>query len=103
MRTMHTSRKLKLMPVLLAVASLAMLATLSWALWENYWWRRSVDFVADEAGASWAMASFHRGHLAIWEIIPTNDFPRFSGRRDGPFEIWLDEYHTELPGPWRYA
>src|SRR5262249_45191092 len=63
----------------------------------------SVDLVADEAGASWAMSSFRRGQLAIWEINPTNDFPRFSGRRDGPFEIWLDEYHPDMPASCQYA
>lgn len=80
-----------------------MLVTLGWALVQNYWWRRSVDLIADEAGTSWAMSTFRRGQLAIWEINPTNDFPRFSGRRDGPFEIWLDEYQVEMPAPWHYA
>lgn len=100
---METSKKLKITLFFLGVALLAMLFTLAWALWQDYWWRRSVDAVADEAGASWAMSSFRRGHLAIWEINPTNDFPRFSGRRDGPFEIWTIEYHSTMPAPWQYA
>ena len=100
---METSKKPKLVVLLLGLALLALLTVLAWMLWQNYWWRRSVDFVADEAGASWAMSSFRRGHLAIGEINPTNDFPRFSGRRDGPFEVWLDEYHADMPGPWQYA
>ena len=100
---METSKKLRITVVLFGVALLAVLCTLAWALWQNYWWRRSIDLLADEAGASWAMSSFRRGQLAIWEINPTNDFPRFSGRRDGPFEIWLDEYHTNMPAPWQYA
>jgi len=100
---MHSPKRLKLVVVVLSVALTASLAALAWALLQNYWWRRSVDLVADEAGASWAMSSFRSGRLAIWEINPTNDFPRFSGRRDGPFEIWLDEYHADMPAPWQYA
>ncbi len=92
---METSKKPKMAALVLGLALLVSLSVLAWALWQNYWWRRSVDLVADEAGASWAMSSFRRGRLTIWEINPTNDFPRFSGRRDGPFEIWLDEYQLE--------
>jgi hypothetical protein len=100
---MQTSKKLKITVVVFGVALLALVSTLAWVLWQNYWWRRSVDLVADEAGASWAMRGFRRGQLTIWEINPTNDFPRFSGRRDGPYEVWLVEYHADMPGPWRYA
>ena len=100
---MQSPKKLKATVIVLSVAFTASLIALVWALVQNYWWRLSVDSVADEAGASWAMSSFRRGHLAIWEISPTNDFPRSSGRRDGPFEIWLDEYHPDMPGPWHYA
>jgi hypothetical protein len=100
---METSKKLRIAVVVLSLALVGSLSTLARALWQNYWWRRSMDVVADEAGVSWAMSSFHKGHLAIWEINPTNDFPRFSGRRDGPFEIWLDECHPDMPGPWQYA
>lgn len=100
---METPKKLKVAVILLAATLLVSLGALAWTLWQNYWWRRSVDLIADEAGASRAMSSFRRGHLALWEINPTNDSPRFSGRRDGPFEIWLDEYHAAMPAPWHYA
>jgi hypothetical protein len=100
---MENPRKLRILAASLGIALLVSLGALSWALYQNYWWRRSVDFVADEAGASLAMKTFHRGQLAIWEINPTNDFPRFSGRRDGPFEVWFDEYHAYMPAPWQYA
>jgi hypothetical protein len=100
---MGTPKKLKAIIIALGIALLASLGILAWTLLQNYWWRRSVDLVADEAGASWAMSSFRRGQLALWEINPTNDFPRFSGRRDGPFQIWLDEYQVDMPAPWQYA
>ncbi len=100
---MEPSNKPKVAVLLLGLALIASLVALACVLWQNYWWRRSVDLVADEAGASWAISSFRRGQLAIWEINPTNDFPRFSGRREGPFEIWLDEYHPEMPAPWQYT
>ena len=101
--TVDTLKKLKITVVLFGVVLVAMLVTLAWALLQNYWWRCSVDLIADEAGASWAMSTFRRGQLVIWEINPTNDFPRSSGRRAGPFEIWLDEYQAEMPAAWHYA
>jgi hypothetical protein len=100
---MYSPKRLKITVVVLGVALTASVVILTWALWQNYWWRLSVDSVADEAGASWAMSSFRRGDLVLWEINPTNDFPRFSGRRDGPFKIWLDEHHPDMPAPWNYA
>jgi hypothetical protein len=100
---MQSPKKSSLIIIALSIALGGSLVALGWALFQNYWWRRSVDLIADEAGASWAMSSFRRGQLAIWEINPTNDFPRFSGRRDGPFEIWLDEYHAYMPAPWQYT
>jgi hypothetical protein len=100
---MDMPKKLKVAVIVLSTALLVSVGALAWTLWQNYWWQRSVDLVAHEAGASWAMSSFRRGHLALWEINPTNDFPRFSGRREGPFEIWLDEYRTGLPAPLHYA
>jgi hypothetical protein len=100
---MANPRKLKI-----AVWSLALLlfASLSWSgylLFQNYWWKRSLDKVADQAGMAQAMSTFRSGRLVLWEIDTTNDATGFSGRRDGPFEIWFDEYHSELPSPWNYA
>ena len=99
---MEYPRKLKLAVVVLTVALGVCLCALMWAVWQNHWWRRSVDLLADEAGSSWATRSFRRGQLTIWETNPTNDSPRFSGRRDGAFEVWLDGFH-DGPKPWQYA
>jgi hypothetical protein len=87
----------------LSAALVVALAALAYVLWQNFWWKQSLDFVANQAGATQAMSAFRRGRLVLWEINPTNDFPRFSGRYDGPFEIWLVEYHPEMPSPWQYS
>ena len=100
---MDNTKRLKIVTAMLSAALAASLAFLARTLWENYWWRQSIDLVADEAGASAAVSSFPRGRLILWEINPTNDVPRFSGRREGPFEVWLDEYHPEMPEPWQYS
>ncbi len=50
-----------------------------------------------------AKATFARGRLILWEINPTNNLYQFSGRRDGPFEIWLMDYHEMIPEQLRYA
>jgi hypothetical protein len=99
---MENPRKQRLLIATLSFALFCSLMALAWALWQNFWWQKSVDYIADQAGVSWAMSSFRQGRLALWELNPTNDFPRFSGRREGPFDIWLDEYHAEMPGPWHY-
>ena len=101
-RAMEKPRKLKLAIIILSITLSVSLGLLAWTLWQNYWWRRSVDLLAEEAGSSWAMRSFRRGQLTIWQTDPTNDSPRFTGHRDGPFEVWLDGYH-DGPVPWRYA
>ena len=100
---MDTPKKLKVAVILLVVALLVLVGLSAWVVFQNYWWRRSVDLVADEAGVGEAKTSFCKGNLVMWEIDQTNDFPRFSGRRDGPFDVWLVEYHAGMPSPWQYA
>jgi phage repressor protein C with HTH and peptisase S24 domain len=95
--------KRKALTLALAIALLASLGALAWALWQIHWWRWTADLLADEAGSSWAARSFRKGQFTIWELDPTNDTVRFSGRKDGPFEIWLSDYHAEMPSPWQHA
>ena len=87
----------------LGIALVAALGLLGRACWQNYWWQQTVNFVADEAGAAGALVYFHKGQRVLWEIHETNDHPRFSGRYDGSFEIWMDEYSSGMPEPWQYA
>lgn len=80
-----------------------LVAVLGYLSWECFWWRRAAEMMADESGHGEAVQEFRRGALVLWETNPTNDFPRFSGRMDGPFQIWLVEYHPEIPGPIQMA
>ena len=89
--------------VFLSVALTICIGVVLCLLWQNFWLKKSLDHMADQAGAMQAMSEFRRGRLVLWEIVPTNDFPRFSGRYDGPFEVWLDEYHPDMPSAWKYA
>lgn len=89
--------------IILLVALVLVASFAAWLAWENFWLKRTVDYLANEAGAGQAMSEFRRGQLVLWETVPTNDFPRFSGRYDGPFQIWLDEYHPDLPSVWHYG
>lgn len=100
---MNNLRALRTCVAVLSFALLVSLGCLAYVLFQNYWWKRSVDIVADQAGASQAMSMFRSQHLVLWEINPTNDAIHFSGRHDGPFEIWLDEYHSHMPAPWQYS
>lgn len=76
-----------------------LLLVLGYLTWQCFWWRRAAEAMAEESGHGEAVRSFRAGMLNLWEINPTNDFPRFSGRRDGPFDVWWVEYHPEIPGP----
>jgi len=76
---MENPKKLKVAVIALSIVLGGALCALAWALWQNHWWRISVDELANEAGISWAMRSFRRGQLTLWESNPTNDSPRFSG------------------------
>ncbi len=102
---MNNLKKLKILAAVLAFTSFASTALLAYVLYQNFWWKLSVDFVADKAGTSEAMTIFRMGHLTLYEINPTNENNNVhsSGRFDGPFEVWLDEYHPEMPGPWLYS
>jgi hypothetical protein len=59
---MITSRKAF---IALAVAFVLLLGAFAYALWQNFWWQRSVDYVANEAGTAQAMSAFRHGRLVL--------------------------------------
>jgi hypothetical protein len=59
--------------------------------------------VSEEAGSSEAMVRFYQGRLRIYEINKTWTNAGFSGRREGPFEIWHDEYRADYPEEWKFS
>lgn len=100
---MNNLKTLKIAVVMLSVALLFSIGVTVYLLLQTFWWRKTVDDVAEIAGAAQAMSTFRHGHLVLWEIETTNTSIRYSGRHDGPFEVWLDEYQPEMPAPWQYS
>lgn len=84
------------MTLLFCVVGIAFLA------YQNFWLKKTVDHLADQAGTAQAVSEFKRGRLILWEIVATNDTPRFSGLYDGPFEIWYGESY-DGPAAWLYG
>ena len=69
----------------------------------NYCYNHTLAIVSREAGRTDAMVGFFKGHLRIYEIDKSNREGGFSGRRDGPFEVWLDAYRSEDPEAWKFS
>ena len=104
---MNSPKTLRIAVTVLCIALVVTLGVLIWAFWQLHIWREAVDTVADEAGSEWATISIRGDHFMIYElsvgVAETNGMPEFSGRRDGPFEVWLAPDYTDLAAPFRYA
>src|SRR5437667_15647 len=100
---MGTSKKWKITGLALGVLLLCSLGVLGYALYSNYCYRRALGIVSEDAGRADAMVRFYQGHLRIYEIDKSNREGGFSGRREGPFELWFDPYRAEDPEAWRYS
>ena len=104
---MESSKRLKVAVIVLGIALLVSLGVMAWVLWQNYIWRTTVDSVAEQAGGAWAQTCFRNGKLVVYEysvgVGETNGMPVFSGRRHGPFDVWLWPDYAELPMQSRYA
>jgi hypothetical protein len=100
---MDTTKKWKITAFAMGVVLLCSLGSLAYALYSNYCYRRVLGIVSEDAGTTHAMKSFYQGHLRIYEIDTLNAQGGFSGRRDGPFEVWLDEYRAKDPEAWKFS
>ena len=100
---MKMERKPKLIVWSLSIALLCAVAALAYVSFQNFWWRKCTEYYADRDGGGDAVSTFQRGHLLLRMIEGENDNYRFSGRKEGPFEIWLVEYHSDMPAAWHYA
>jgi len=104
---MESPKRLKIAVAVLGIALLVTVGLLAWTFWQLHVWRQTVDNLSEEDGYWWAVASSHAPTLRVYQmdvrVAETKGMPIFSGRRDGPFEVWLYPDYTELSGPSRYA
>jgi hypothetical protein len=49
------------------------------------------------------MDDFRDGHLRLYVFEAPNDKRRFTGRNEGPFEIWIPPIHPELGNAHLYS
>lgn len=71
-------------------------------------WRDQVSVWAGHAAALEALSDFENGRLRVFELARIDlakggQQSAFTGRRDGPFEIWTRAYFAYLGPPDRYA
>jgi len=104
---MENLKKLKIVVTAFGIALFVSVSVTAWILWQNHNWRGAVDTVSEQAGGQWALTCFRAGKLVIFEfsakVAETNGMPVFSGRRDGPFDVWLYPDYADEPGQSRYA
>lgn len=100
---MNNPRSLKL-----AVWSLVvfLLVTLGWAgylSFQNYWWKQEATRYVESSARLEAHSMFRKGMVLVYKIDGQCDEARFSGQRDGPFEIWIAFYQPSLGAAHRYV
>ena len=80
--------------LLLAITALAYAAYLHTQL---FWWKDSLRIHTKMLGLCEARADFNKGIFRLWEkeVDPTRD-DKYSGRKDGPYEIWGTYYRPGL-------
>jgi hypothetical protein len=83
------------------ILSVVLVFTLVWAgylLVQNSIWKLEATRYAESSGQLEAQAAFRKGFLWLYKIDGQCDEDRFSGKKEGPFEIWIKFYQPAL-GP----
>ena len=94
---------LKVALLVLLLLNLFLSILLSRALWrEKCGWRAQIYGMASYAGSLQAKADYHAGNLRLYKIAVEGDI-KFTGRTDGPFEIWTWPTHPVLGEPEKYS
>lgn len=91
---------------ILSVTLLVSLILLGKAYWEIYHftgWKQEVWALSGYGATMQALADFKKGNLRLLKIEGENDKLKFSGQREGPFEIWLVQYLPILGKVHKYS
>jgi hypothetical protein len=103
---MNSSKSLKIVVAVLSVATIICLAFLAKFYWQTYWlggWKDQVFMYSSSDAVHEALDDFQIGRLRLYELDGDRDDSKFSGRRDGSFEIWYKWYHPSLGIAEQYA
>ena len=66
-------------------------------------WKDVVHKLAELRGNTVAVDDLHSGKLRLYEFAGQQDATKFSGRRDGAFEIWYPEFNLPMSRAWQYG
>ena len=100
---MNGRRILRVALVLNALALLVFPGLLAREYWLNYLWQEQTFGLASYMGTERALHDFRQGKLRIFKVADASDNDKFSGRSDGPFQIWIPAYFPSLGYPEVYA
>lgn len=100
---MNNPRVLKIVIAVLAVALLTSLVSLGRALWRNHWWENEAYGLTGLVATKQAMEDFSHGNLRLLAISGRNEELRYSGRNEGPFEVWTPQFLPSLGYPHRFV
>ena len=69
------------------------------SLWRNWLWRQELLGLAGYYGSDRAVDDFTNGKLRLFEFDGEHQVDVFTGRTEGPFEIWNPQYLPSLGYP----
>lgn len=97
---------LKALTILVAVLTVALLASLGFlgrALWRNHMWETEAYGMTGLIATEQAMKDFGQGQLRLLALAGENDELKYSGTKEGPFEIWNPQFYPSLGYPHRFV
>lgn len=73
--------------------------------WQDYidTWKTEVSSLVTYPATIQALNDFREGNLRLLRIDGENYKERFSGQREGPFEVWIVQYFPSLGEPHKYS
>ena len=90
----------KLSIIILCIALITSLSFLCKAYWDIYnpitGWKNELWARSGYAATLQALSDFRNGKLKLLKIEGRNESPKFSGQKEGPFEIWIVQYYPLL-------
>jgi len=97
---MNNPRTLK---IVIALLTVALVFSIGWAVWRNFWWEQETYGLAGEVAVRQAMEDFRHGRLRLLALHGENESLRYSGSNDGPFEIWICQFYPSLGYAHRFS
>ena len=94
--------KYKVLTIVLLVANLVTAGMLIHARWQNHQWEDRMYGMAGYASALQCSADFRAGRFRVFEVTERGDL-KYTGKKDGPFEVWTRPYYPILGHPSRFT